>query len=64
VRQDYCCRSTTDAKTITLSDSDGNNLLKFTMQSGQIKMQAKTKVIAKLPRSSWLKAPAPARLRR
>ena len=38
-----------DAKTITLSDSDGNNLLKFTMQSGQIKMQAKTKVIVEAP---------------
>src|SRR5262249_30985216 len=38
-----------DAKTIALSDSDGNNLLKFTVQSGQIKMQAKTKVIVEAP---------------
>jgi hypothetical protein len=36
-------------KTITLSDSDGNNLIKFQVNQGQIKMQAATKVIVEAP---------------
>ena len=36
-------------KTITLSDADGNNLLKFQVQQGQIKMQAATKVVIEAP---------------
>jgi Type VI secretion system/phage-baseplate injector OB domain len=36
-------------KTITLSDSNGNNLLKFEMQQGQIKLQAGTKVVVEAP---------------
>jgi uncharacterized protein involved in type VI secretion and phage assembly len=36
-------------KTITLSDSNGNNLLKFKVDQGQIKMQAATKVIVEAP---------------
>jgi uncharacterized protein involved in type VI secretion and phage assembly len=36
-------------KTITLSDSNGNNLLKFQVQQGQIKMQAATKVVIEAP---------------
>jgi hypothetical protein len=36
-------------KTITLSDSNGSNLIKFTVQQGQIKMQAATKVVVEAP---------------
>jgi uncharacterized protein involved in type VI secretion and phage assembly len=36
-------------KTIALSDSDGNNLIKITVQQGQIKMQAATKVVVEAP---------------
>ena len=36
-------------KTIALSDSDGNNLIKFEVDQGQIKMQATTKVIVEAP---------------
>ena len=36
-------------KTITLSDSDGNNLIKFQVNQGQIKMQAATKIIVEAP---------------
>ena len=36
-------------KTITLSDSNGNNLIKFQVQQGQIKMQAATKVVVEAP---------------
>ncbi|HEU4837453.1 MAG TPA: phage baseplate assembly protein V [Pyrinomonadaceae bacterium] len=36
-------------KTIALSDSNGNNLLKFTIDQGHIKMQAGTKVVIEAP---------------
>lgn len=36
-------------KTITLSDSNGSNLIKFEVQQGQIKMQAATKVVVEAP---------------
>ncbi|HEY5912268.1 MAG TPA: phage baseplate assembly protein V [Verrucomicrobiae bacterium] len=36
-------------KTITLSDSNGSNLIKFQVQQGQIKMQAGTKVVIEAP---------------
>jgi hypothetical protein len=36
-------------RTITLSDSNGSNLIKFTVQQGQIKMQAATKVVIEAP---------------
>ena len=36
-------------KTITLSDSNGNNLIKFQVQQGQIKMQAATKIVVEAP---------------
>lgn len=36
-------------KTITLSDSNGRNLIKFEVQQGQIKMQAATKVVVEAP---------------
>lgn len=36
-------------KTITLSDSDGSNLIKFQVTQGQIKMQAATKVVVEAP---------------
>jgi uncharacterized protein involved in type VI secretion and phage assembly len=36
-------------KTIALSDSNGNNLLKFQVDQGQIKMQAGTKVVIEAP---------------
>jgi len=36
-------------KTITLSDSNGSNLIKFEVQSGQIKMQATAKVVVEAP---------------
>lgn len=36
-------------KTITLSDANGNNLIKFQIQQGQIKMQAATKVVVEAP---------------
>ena len=36
-------------KTITLSDANGSNLIKFTVQQGQIKMQATTKVVVEAP---------------
>src|SRR5262245_54851578 len=36
-------------KTITLSDANGNNLIKFQVQQGQIKMQAATKVVVEAP---------------
>lgn len=36
-------------KTIALSDSNGNNLIKFEVNQGQIKMQATTKVIVEAP---------------
>jgi Type VI secretion system/phage-baseplate injector OB domain len=36
-------------KTITLSDSNGSNLIKFTVQQGHIKMQAATKVVVEAP---------------
>src|SRR5262245_60139013 len=36
-------------KTITLSDANGSNLLKFTVQQGQIKLQAATKVVVEAP---------------
>ena len=38
-----------DGNTITLSDSNGSNLIKFQMQQGQIKMQAATKVVVEAP---------------
>jgi len=38
-----------DGNTITLSDSNGSNLLKFEMQPGQIKMQAVTKIVVEAP---------------
>src|SRR5215475_894835 len=36
-------------KTITLSDSNGSNLIKFETQSGQIKIQATAKVVVEAP---------------
>jgi hypothetical protein len=36
-------------KTITLSDANGNNLIKFEVQQGQIKMQATAKVVVEAP---------------
>ncbi|MGH7516512.1 MAG: phage baseplate assembly protein V [Gemmatimonadales bacterium] len=36
-------------KTITLSDSNGSNLLKLEVQQGQIKLQAGTKVVVEAP---------------
>ncbi len=36
-------------KTITLSDSGGNNLIKFQVQQGQIKVEAATKVVVEAP---------------
>lgn len=36
-------------KTISLSDSDGNNIIKFEVQQGQITMQASTKVVVEAP---------------
>ena len=36
-------------KTITLSDSNGRNLIKFQVNQGQIKMQAATKVVVEAP---------------
>jgi hypothetical protein len=36
-------------KTITLSDSNGNNLIKFQVNQGRIKMQAATKVVVEAP---------------
>jgi uncharacterized protein involved in type VI secretion and phage assembly len=36
-------------QTITLSDSNGTNLIKFEVQQGQIKMQAGTKVVVEAP---------------
>ncbi len=36
-------------RTITLSDANGSNLIKFTVQQGQIKMQAATKVVVEAP---------------
>jgi hypothetical protein len=38
-----------DGKTIALSDSNGNNLLKFEIDQGRIKMQAATKVVVEAP---------------
>lgn len=38
-----------DGKTITLSDANGSNLIKFTVQQGQIKVQAATKVVVEAP---------------
>lgn len=37
------------AQTLTLSDANGNNLLKFEMQQGQVKLQVTTKVIVEAP---------------
>ena len=39
----------TAAQTIALSDSNGNNLIKFEMQQGQIKIQASGKVMVEAP---------------
>ena len=36
-------------KTISLSDSGGNNIIKFEVQQGQITMQASTKVVVEAP---------------
>ena len=36
-------------KTISLSDSNGSNLIKFQVNQGQIKMQAATKVVVEAP---------------
>jgi type VI secretion system (T6SS) baseplate-like injector VgrG len=36
-------------QTMTLSDSNGNNLLKFEVQSGQVKLQVTTKVTVEAP---------------
>jgi len=36
-------------KSITLGDSNGSNLIKLTVQQGQIKMQAATKVVVEAP---------------
>jgi len=38
-----------DAQTITLSDSDGSNLVTIKVQSGQVKILAATKVIVEAP---------------
>jgi hypothetical protein len=38
-----------DGKTIALSDSNGKNFLKIEVQSGQIKLQAATKVVVEAP---------------
>jgi uncharacterized protein involved in type VI secretion and phage assembly len=38
-----------DAQTITLSDSNGTNLIKFEVQQGQIKIMAATKVVVEAP---------------
>lgn len=38
-----------DAKTITISDSDGSNLLTIKAQDGQVKLLAATKVIVEAP---------------
>ena len=39
-----------DAQTIAVSDSNGNNLIKFEMQQGQIKIQSTAKVIVEAPK--------------
>jgi hypothetical protein len=47
-------------KTISLSDSDGNNILKFEVQQGQITLQASTKVVVEAPQIELVKnAPHP-----
>lgn len=47
-------------KTISLSDSDGNNILKFEVQQGQITMKASTKVVVEAPQIELMqKAPHP-----
>jgi hypothetical protein len=38
-----------DGKTITLSDADGSNLIKLTVEAGEILMQAATKVVVEAP---------------
>jgi hypothetical protein len=38
-----------DARTITVSDGNGANLLKIDVQGGQIRVQAQTKVVVEAP---------------